>query len=208
MGALGTFNNSLWEGNLFEANNESGSGFSHGTYFANFTNLTLRGNRYLRNSINAAGVCTGGNMTFHGMNDGLLIEGNTIEQDRSEPQCWLMSVTQGYASAEGFRNTIVRNNRLINGGNNGMNIQSAPGVLVEGNVVINTNPTSQVAISVGHTDYPNGDLPDGNATVRNNTACQSNGATGAVVNVTAPNSTVSGNVVRTGAEAIAGVCAR
>ncbi|QTN29352.1 right-handed parallel beta-helix repeat-containing protein [Rhodoferax sp. AJA081-3] len=207
MGVLGTFNHSLFEGNVFEGNNFSGSGFNHGTYFSNVTNLTLRNNRYLRNSV-VNGICTGGNMTFHGMNDGLLIEGNTIEQDTSAPGCWLMSITQGYDTAEGFRNTVVRNNRLINGGNNAMNAQSAAGILVEGNTIINTTPTYQVAISVGHTDYPNGDLADGNATVRNNTICQGGGATGPATTVIAPNSTVSNNVVVSGVAATTGICAR
>lgn len=208
MGVLGTFNNSLFEDNLFEGNNITGSGFEHGTYLSNFTNLTLRNNRYLRNSV-LAGTCTGGNMTFHGQIDGLVIEGNRIEQDRAAPGCWLMSITQGYATAEWFRNVVVRNNRLINGGNNAMNAQSAPGILVEGNVIINTNPINQIAISVGHTDYPNGDLPDGNATVRNNTICQSGGASGGAVSfMNNPGATQSNNVIVTGAEATTGVCAR
>lgn len=207
MGVLGTFNNSLFEGNLFEGNNFSGSGFEHGTYLSNFTNLTLRNNVYLRNSV-VGGVCQGGNMTFHGQVDGLVIEGNRIEQDAAAPGCWLMSITQGYDTAEWFLNVVVRNNTLINGGNTGMAVQSAPGILVEGNVVINTQARNQTAIGVGHTDYPNGDVPDGNATVRNNTACQSGGATGSVTNVTAPNSTVTNNVVVTGPEATTGICAR
>jgi hypothetical protein len=207
MGVLGSFNNSLFENNLFEANNVTGSGFEHGTYLSNFSKLTLRNNRYIRNSV-VNGVCQGGNMTFHGQIDGLLIEGNRIEQDASAPGCWLMSITQGYASAEWFRNVVVRNNKFINGGNNAMNAQSAPGILVEGNVFINTYPTNQVAISVGHTDYPNGDAPDGEAIVRNNTVCQSGGAAGIATNVRAPRSTVTNNVVITGAAATAGTCAR
>jgi len=182
----------LIENNEISYNNFGGSIFSHGTYLSNFNNLVLRGNHYLRNSV-VNGVCTGGNMTFHGMNDGLLIEGNRIEQDAASS--WLMSVTQGYTTAEGFRNTVIRGNTLINGGNNAMNVQSAPGVLVEDNVIVNTQGTYQVAISVGHTDYPNGDLPDGNAIVRNNRVYQSNGSTGPATQVTAPNSTVSNNVV-------------
>ena len=207
MGVLGTFNNSLFEGNLFEGNNFSGSGFEHGTYLGNFTNLTLRNNVYLRNSV-VNGVCQGGNMTFHGQVDGLLIEGNRIEQDAAAPDCWLVSITQGYSTAEWFLNVVVRNNKLINGGNTGVAAQSAPGILVEGNVVINAQATNQTAISVGHTDYPNGDVPDGDATVRDNTACQSGGATGSVTNVTAPNSAVTNNVIVTGAAATTGVCAR
>ena len=207
MGVLGSFNNSLFENNLFEANNITGSGFEHGTYLSNFSKLTLRNNRYIRNSV-VNGVCQGGNMTFHGQIDGLVIEGNRIEQDAAAPGCWLMSITQGYATAEWFRNVVVRKNTLINGGNNAMNAQSSPGILVEGNVIINTNPIYQVAISVGHTDYPNGDLPDGDAIVRNNTVCQGRGATGPATVVKAPRSTVTDNVVITGAAAAGGACAR
>ncbi len=212
MGILGQFSDSVIEGNLFEGNNFSGSGFDHGTYLSGHApesgiNVTLRNNRYIRNSV-VNGVCQGGNMTFHGQMSNVLIEGNRIEQDVAAPGCWLMSITQGYGTAEWFREFVVRNNKLINGGNNAMNAQSAPGIMVEGNVIINTNPTNQVAISVGHTDYPDGDLPDGNATVRNNTVCQSGGASGSATNVTAPSSVVTNNVVVTGAAATTGVCAR
>jgi len=118
-----------------------------------------------------------------------------------------MSITQGYDTAEWFLDFVVRNNKIINAGNTGINAQSAPGILVEDNVVINTQATYQTSISVGHTEYQGGDVPDGNAVVRNNTACQSGGATGSVVNVTAPNSTVTNNVTVTGPAATMGVCA-
>nr|WP_296015291.1 hypothetical protein [uncultured Acidovorax sp.] len=56
MGILGQFRNSVIEGNLIEANNFSGSGFNHGTYLSGSnglsdTNVTLRNNRYIRNSV-------------------------------------------------------------------------------------------------------------------------------------------------------------
>jgi hypothetical protein len=209
MGVLGTFNNSLFEGNTFEANNFSGSGFEHGTYLSNNTNLTLRNNRYIRNSV-ANGLCTGGNMTFHGQNDGLVIEGNTIEQTASAAGCWGMSITQAYTTAEWFRNLVVRNNRLINVGNTGINAQSAPGALIEGNVIINTQTTNQTAISVGSTEYQGGDVADGNATVRNNTACFPTPEANSIVLRTTSvlNALLSNNVVITGAAASTGVCAR
>ncbi len=212
MGILGQFRNSVIEGNLIEANNFGGSGFSHGTYLSGSdglsgTNVTLRNNRYLRNSV-VDGVCRGGNMTFHGQMDGVLIEGNRIEQDAALDGCWEMSITQGYSSAEWFRNFVVRNNKLINAGNTAMAVQSAPSILIENNVIINTRPTYQVGISVGQTDYANGDVPDANATVRNNTVCQSGGASGPAANVVSPGSTVTNNVVVTGAAATVGICAR
>ncbi|RZJ12980.1 MAG: hypothetical protein EON50_10020, partial [Acidovorax sp.] len=213
MGILGQFRDSVIEGNLFEANNFSGSGFNHGTYLSGSDglsgiNVTLRNNRYIRNSV-VNGVCQGGNMTFHGQMDGVLIEGNRIEQDAATDGCWEMSITQGYDSAEWFRNFVVRNNKLINAGNTGMAVQSAPGIVIEGNVIINTQTTFQTAINVGHTEYGNGDVPDGNAVVRNNVACFPTPYAGSsVVRVTTPNSVVTNNTVVTGAAATTGVCAR
>jgi hypothetical protein len=241
MGILGQFSNTLIEGNTIEENNFSGSGFEHGTYLSgnpsvngaplySGVNVTLRNNRYLRNSV-ANGRCTGGNMTFHGRMDNVLIEGNTIEQDAgwqspgTDPAgggCWLMSITQGWEAnrgSEGLTNFVVRNNRLINGGNTAIATNSAPNIVIEGNVVINRQPTPQTAFGLGHGIdytpihivnglYPNGDIGDGNAVLRNNTVCQGSGATGSLVRDNSPNTTLVNNVVLTGAAATTGVCAR
>ena len=211
MGILGQFQDTLIEGNLFEGNNFSGSGFEHGTYLSGYapesgSNITIRDNRYIRNSV-VDGVCQGGNMTFHGQLSNVLIEGNRIEQDAAAPGCWAMSITQGYDTAEWFLDFVVRGNTIINAGNTGMNAQSAPGILVEDNVVINTQATYQTSISVGSNEYGRGDVLDGDAIVRDNTVCQSGGATGNAVNVIAPNSTDSNNVTVTGPAAVVGICA-
>ncbi len=214
MGILGSFSNAVIEGNLIEANNFTGSGFSHGTYLSGTDglsgyNVTLRNNRYIRNSV-VNGVCQGGNMTFHGQMDGVLIEGNRIEQDAATEGCWEMSITTGYTTAEWFRNFVVRNNKLINAGNTAMVAQSAPGIVIEGNVVINTQTTFQTGIFLGHVEaLQGGDVPDGDAVVRNNTACYPTPHSGSVgVRVIAPNSTVSNNITVTGAAATTGICAR
>jgi hypothetical protein len=223
MGMLGGYSDSLIEGNVFEGNNFSGSGFSHGTYLSGHGsgvhNLVLRNNRYLRNSVTSSGSCTGGNMTFHGVLDNVLIESNVIEQDTAAAGCWLMSITAGYTTAESFTHFIVRDNRLINGGNTALAVQSAPGIVIESNVIINTQATSQSAISIGNSDYrdasypsgvyPNGDAADGNAAVRDNTVCRSGGASGTVLTLfSAPGTTVSGNIEPSGTAATSGVCAR
>jgi len=205
MGMLGHYNNLVFEGNHVQANNFSGSGFDHGTYIGGGNNITVRNNHYDRNSV-VNGVCQGGNMTFHGQIDGLLIEGNRIEQDAAAGGCWLMSITTGYTSAEWFRNAVVRNNKMINGGNNSLVAQAAPGIVVEGNVAINTRPTNQLSFNIGG-GVGDGDTQDANAVVRNNTACQSGGATGSVVSVNSPGAVVTNNVVITGAAATTGVCA-
>jgi hypothetical protein len=200
MGLLGHYDDMLIEGNTFEANNVSGSTFDHGTYIGGGHNITIRGNRYLRNSV-VNGECRGGNMTFHGYIDGLLIEGNTIEQDAATPSCWLMAITQGYNTAEGFRNTVVRNNLLKNGGQ-GIVAQSAPGIVVEGNVNINAN----INIGSGPNQGADGDLGDSNAVVRNNTLCARSGPLS--IGVNSPGAVVTGNVTRSGADASTGACAR
>ncbi|MBC7992608.1 MAG: right-handed parallel beta-helix repeat-containing protein, partial [Rhizobacter sp.] len=213
MGILGQLSDSVIEGNQFHSNNYiSGSGFNHGTYLSGNAdggrNIVLRNNRYTRNSA-LNGVCLGGNMTFHGQLDGVLIEGNTIEQDAATAGCWLMSITQGYDTAEWFRNFVVRGNRLINGGNTAIAVQSAPGIVLEDNLIINTQASYQTGINASHNEYQNGDVPDGNAVVRNNTACYPTPANGSsVAHVTAPNSQVSNNVTLTGPDASSGVCAR
>lgn len=193
MGMLGGYNDTLIEGNLFEENNHvHGTGFDHATYLsghgAGVSNLVLRNNRYLRNSV-VNGRCTGGNMTFHGRLDNVLIEGNTIEQDAGYTNetdlpasgCWLMSITQGYDTPqgpEGFTRFVVRGNRLVNGGNTAIAANSAPGIVVESNVFIQQQPTAQTAINVGSpeyvpgaTAYANGDMLDQAPVVRHNRVC-------------------------------------
>jgi hypothetical protein len=213
MGILGQFSDTVIEGNLIEGNNFGGSGMDHGSYLSGHApesgiNVTLRNNRYIRNSA-VNGVCTGGNMTFHGQMSNVLIEGNRIEQDAAVIGCWGMSITQGYDTAEWFRQFTVRGNKFINLGGNAMNAQSAPGIVVESNVIINTQNTYQTAIGVGHSEYQNGDVPDTSATVRDNTACFPTPLAGSgVVRVISPNSTVTNNVMVTGSAATTGVCAR
>lgn len=198
MGMLGHYSNLLFEDNHVQANNFSGSGFDHGTYIGGGNNIILRGNHYDRNSV-VNGVCQGGNMTFHGQIDGLLIEDNLIEQDAAAPGGWLMSITQGYTTAEWFRNAVVRRNRLVNGGNTAIAVQSAPGILVEENEIVNDQGTNQTAVFIGSNEYVEGDALDGNAVVRNNRIIQRNGSSGTpVVFLNGPGSVEYGNTVQAG----------
>ncbi len=211
MGINGSFSDSVIEGNLFEGNNFSGSGFDHAIYLSGGTsnmesrNNVIRNNHFLNNSV-VNGRCTGGQVTFHGQLDGMLIEGNVIESPNAKNTCWHMSITQAYDSAEWFRNFVVRNNKSYYPGNTGFNAQSAPGIVFEGNVIVTNQPS--IGIGVGHGEYQNGDVADGDAVVRNNTVCYQ-GASGLGVRLrNAPRSTNEGNAVRSGAEASTGVCAK
>lgn len=215
MGLLGHYDNFLLEGNLIEANNFTGSPFDHGTYIGGGHNVTLRNNRFVRNSVCAtapcyngntpnATLCTGGNMTFHGQIEGLVIEGNEVEQDAAAPSCYGVSITRGYATAEWFRDTVVRNNVIKNIAS-GVVAQSAPGIRVEGNVAISSG------FSIGSGSTPGsggdeGDVGDTDAVVQNNTLCRRSGSAG--VSVNSLGAVVTNNLVRTGTDATTGVCAR
>jgi Right handed beta helix region len=211
MGWLGYPKSGLrMEGNTFEANNASGSGFSHAVYVGGGDNSVFRNNRFIRNSVAPSGLCTGGSLTLHGQMTGILVEGNTFEQTAGDQGCWQISITQGYTGAEWFRNLVVRGNTVINGGNSGMVIQSAPGALVENNRIFNTQTViPQTAIVVGGGDYTGGDDADTGAIVRNNTACYTAPASGSgVTRVNSSGATVVNNSMLTGKAATTGVCAR
>jgi Right handed beta helix region len=205
MGFLGSPDDSIIENNVFEANNFSGSGLNHAIYFSNFQNTTIRGNRFLRNSV-VNGRCTGGNVTIHGVVDGLLIEDNVITQDAGDGGCYGFSITAGYTSAEIFENVIVRNNIVKDTGNCAVCIDSAPGALVEGNVSIKSDTAWHAAVL----NPPHGeeDAVTSGATVRNNTRCQASPNSQVdAVRFMGPSTTQSNNVSQTGAAATTGVCA-
>lgn len=205
MGYLGSVDDSTFEGNTFEANNFSGSALSHAIYMSNGSRNVIRNNRFVRNSV-VDGRCTGGNVTFHGVIDGLTIEGNRIEQDAGSPGCYGFSITAGYTTPERFDNVIVRNNVVRNVGNCAVCIDSAPGALIEGNVSVNQHGTFHVGVM----QPPNGDedVQTTGLTIRNNTTCQQNPPSGSdVVRVAATDTTMSNNTFVTGTAATSGVCA-
>lgn len=213
MGILGSYSDAVIEGNTFEGNNNiTGSSFNHAIYFSHGNRVAIRNNQFLRNSV-VNGECLGGNVTAHGVIDGLLIEGNTITQDRAAGSCYGFAVTAGYSTSEEFRNVVVRGNTVINVGMAAIAANAAPGIVVEGNRIINTQATTQYGIWVpanGGADGPTAPAPDAtdrDAIVRNNTVCFVQAQGSVPIVVTAPGSLVEGNAVRTGADASTGACA-
>lgn len=196
MGVLGTFSNSVFENNYIAENNFSGSTWNHGTYLSGGVNVTVRNNLYYRNSV-VDGVAMGGNCTFHGQFDGLLVEGNRIEQAASDQAAWQMSITTGYTSAEWFRNLVVRGNWFVNGGNSAMVVHAAPGALVEQNVIVNTQGTRQAAIAFSYQTAGGGDDTTVNAVMRNNRAYVTNGSVAEFV-IDPGAGSMSGNTVTQG----------
>ncbi len=211
MGILGQFSNSIIENNLFEANNFGGSGFDHAIYLsgnaAGGRNNIVRNNVLRHNSV-VKGVCTGGNFTMHGQMDGMLIEGNTIEQPAAALGCWGISITSAYDTPEWFRNFVVRNNTLINLGGCGVCANAAPGIVVENNRFINTTTSYHTGISIRGNVGP-GDAEDRDAIVRHNVGCFPTSAPGqSVASVVSPGGQVSDNVEYRGAAGSTDICAR
>lgn len=198
--ATGLIHGVLAENNVFEANNASGSFMNHAIYWGGGNGNVIRNNRFLRNS-EVNGVCQGGNITMHGVIDGLLIENNTIEHaNPGADTCGGYNITAGYSSAESFRNVVVRGNTTVNVGIGAVIANSAPGIVIEGNRSIQT-------AARGHTlamTYGENEVAMTNPVVRNNVLCIVSG--GSITNL--PGAIVSGNSVRTGADSTTGVCAR
>jgi hypothetical protein len=207
MGMLGDANNMVIEGNTFRENNFSGSGFNHGLYLGGHaTNGIVRNNRFTNNS-QVNGVCLGGNLTVHGQWDGLLIEGNTIEVRSAAPGCWGISINDGYTSAEFFRNVTVRGNEVVNT-ELAIAVRAAPGIVI-GNNKLRSNQTSLPSgIAV---NAPNGadDDPGIAPILQNNVVCFTDTARtmSDAVRVQVAGASITGNVLRSGAEATTGACA-
>ncbi len=225
MGMLGEADNLTLEGNTFEANNFSGSGFNHAIYLGGSArNGAIRNNTFTNNSVCTRApcadgnpvdpnVCRGGNVTVHGQWDGMVIEGNTIQQVASVGSCYGFSITPGYTSAEFFRNFRVRNNTVINLGGCAICAGASVGPIIENNLLINRNNSWMSGVVLGAnvgTPGAGGDDVDNGAMVRNNTMCStyfSGGSQLVAANITGTY-TQTGNVLRTGADASTGPCAR
>lgn len=215
MGLLGDAENYTIEGNTFTGNNLApypASAFNHAIYLGGHgRNGIVRDNQFINNSAEG-GTCTGGNLTVHGQWNGLLIEGNTLSQVRAQGSCYGISVTPGYDSAEYFRGLVVRHNTVVNLGGCAICVGVAVNPLIEGNLMINRNDSWMsgvvLAANVGSPGAGGDDIDNG-ATVRNNTLCSTYLAAGSELVATrnAGAVTLSGNVLRTGAEASTGPCA-
>jgi hypothetical protein len=171
-GLLGHADDLLIEGNRIEANNFSGSGFNHGIYLGGHgEHLRIRNNVLARNSV-TGGRCTGGNLTIHGHWNDAVLEGNTILQDASDGGCYGFSITPAYnpdSGPEFFTSFVVRGNTVVNLGNCAICAGSAPGIVIESNVVVSDRAEFAAAIQIPGIEPGEGDVLDGGAVIRNNT---------------------------------------
>ncbi len=149
IGYLGDANGLIIERNRFEANSSAGTSRHHALYLSGKgRDGVIRDNMFLGNSV-SGGVCRGGNVTVHGQWDNVLMERNIIEQQASAMSCYGFSINPGYSTAEWFRNFSLRNNKIINLGGCSICVTSAPGIVIEGNLIINNQIGYHAGIIVG-----------------------------------------------------------
>lgn len=155
MGFLGSADDFLITDLTCDGNNYSGSDRNHciylspSEYYANY--VTLRRITARNNSIPeswstnyvGAGICTGGNITMHGLLNSITIEDSLVQQDTGViTGCYAYSVTEGYpgVAGESFQNIIVRRNKTV-GVATAVAYESAPGIIIENTEVVANSTT-------------------------------------------------------------------
>jgi hypothetical protein len=171
-GYLGGCNQVLIENNRFDNNGYSGTlARNHNIYIgSNGSNVTVRGNVLTRSAV-GAGVCQGVALVVHNNQTGLLIEKNTIDETTGAgPGCYGIQVNPGNGGlAESFRGTIIRSNKVINVGANGIAVGSCPDCVIENNVIVQQVPRTFIGITMPSENIETGlDAADNNLMVRNN----------------------------------------
>jgi hypothetical protein len=181
MGFLGLGNYILIENNQFENNGTAGGIRNHNVYLENLgDNDVVRGNDLYRASM-SGGVCTGTSLVAHGVHNGLVIENNTVHEDvgAANDGCYGISVTVGYTTAEGSPGAVIRGNRVINVGGIGISATACPNCVIENNVIVEEQATDDfTAIKIPDRGRKSIDMPDTNATIRNNSIYFSPAVTG------------------------------
>jgi len=172
MGVLGGCDDCLVEDNFFASSAGGGTGvFDHPVYLGGASlRMKVRNNEIHGCPV---GMSTGTvSIVVHGEHEDLEITNNLIQCDNPGdfPNQWGIQVGGGYSTAEHFRRSIVRRNRVL-GHSRGIALDSAPNSLVEGNLVVQTSTGSiQEGISVNRDGGGGGGDEDGaGVTVRNNT---------------------------------------
>jgi hypothetical protein len=157
------------EGCHFENNGFAQAIFNHNIYLSNGDHVVILNNELYRSAI-VDGMAHGTSLVVHGTLDDLLIEGNYVHEDAGfvTGHAWGIAVDPGYASAESFTNVIIRGNLLVNMFNIGIGVTSAPGAIIENNVIINESSGDLVAIAAPDRLRGDNDAETTNVTVRNN----------------------------------------
>jgi hypothetical protein len=173
MAYLGGGDNTVISYNNWEGNGSTNV-FDHTIYFSSeteVTNMTVIGN-YIHGQYGPK--CLGNPIVGHGAFDGFQFKDNIISIDASAATggCWGFGFgnNTGNPAPVYFKNLVVSGNTIINGGNTAMMINSAPGVIVENNVIIQNWAYNGIyGINVVRDANRGQDLDSNANVIRNNT---------------------------------------
>ena len=217
IGILSGCSDTLIENNKFD--NNGVSMFDHhlyltsakvGTVEKTVRQVVIRGNTMTNNAPYASGtavlptpgLCSAVAVVVHGLQDGVVIENNTISEPTvpSNGACWGISVdTGGYGHAEGFTNLAIRGNTVINYAL-GIGVDMCSTCTVENNSVYSARPASSgiVAPSKYSQAAIAGNTLNNNLSIRNNTVYLKNpnyGSVGVRVSRDGASHTVASNLI-------------
>jgi hypothetical protein len=136
------------------------------------TGIVIRGNSLTHSAV-VDGACGGDSMELEGVLHQVVIENNLVQEDVGGVvgACYGIAVNPGYNDVQGenFQGAIIRGNRVINVGANGLNIGSCPDCVIENNVVAQEQALGfGTGIALHSGVFTPDDLDDTNVTVRNN----------------------------------------
>jgi hypothetical protein len=203
IGFLGGSNNVEISYNNWEGNG-SNTPMNHTLYFASsfeISNMTVVGN-YVHGQYGSK--CDGSPVEGHGEFNGFLFKDNyiSIDADKAGQGCWGIELDNltGDTNSLYWKNLVVSGNTVINGGNTGVVINNAPGLVLENNIVIqNWSSGGATGINIPKYAARSQDLTSTANVIRNNTVWFGPNATGTNVgiatNTEGTNHIVSNNTV-------------
>jgi len=173
-GWLGASSGSKILRNSFEANGSTAV-FDHNIYVSGSgegqtQGVEVVGNTLYQSALDSDGVCRGVSLVVHGTHDDLLIADNIVREDVgfAGQGCWGIAIDNGYSSAEGFTNVVIRGNTVLNVGNVAIGVGSCVDCTIENNVIVHQQEFGVTAIAAPDRSPGDGDLEQDNITVRNN----------------------------------------
>jgi hypothetical protein len=210
IGFLGACDDCALEYNYFQHNGGadpldhniylSGASDSDGTEYV-ATNERIVGNESYQSAMGTGTTCMGNPIVVHGNHDGLVIQDNYVHEDigAAGGGCWGISVTSGYAVAEGFTNVTISRNTVVNVGNTAIQMASCQGCTIENNLVIQGQTafgTNGIYVHYNGTRDPL-DLPQTAVKVLNNTVYLASSVqnTGIVVGLEGKDYVIASNAV-------------
>jgi hypothetical protein len=198
-GWLGYGQNITISHNYFWDNSWDTNPFNHSIYFSaiDYQNHAVISDNEIHAPANNAGI----SLVVHGTHNDVLIENNRIYNDRGAVDGgWGFGIgCGGYGQPSNTTNLTLRGNLIVDAGNRSFFVGGVQHVLIENNVVINTNMASTaIEAPAQESGNPPGCIPMSDVVIRNNTVYQTvAGSIGITSGTEGSAWTVENNVVQT-----------